>query len=402
MDTDIREASGGGPQRPPRRATRLWIWAAASLAVLLIAALLVFVFSSTTITVTPKSRTATLTSATLVARQVVNALDATPGTLAYTVETFDLEDSEVVAAQGTTYVETKSSGSITVYNAYSATPVRLVKTTRFESPDGLIFRALSDIVVPGKAGSTPGQVNVTVAADQPGEKYNIGPTTKFTLPGLKSTAPMYAGVYAKSSEAFSGGFAGEQPGTAPGALDSAVAAVRTRLEAKAHEAVLGRAKDDVSVFPDLIRITYESLPNTTEAGSSVRIHQKAHVTVPVFPSAAFAQSIAQSAFTDADNMPVTLEPLTDFSVRFASSSIEGQPSILNLTVSGSALVIWEVDTEALAKALEGKDNSAFQGIVNGFSGVQEAHARIAPFWKNSFPDKASDIKINVVVPEAGK
>ncbi|MBI5457245.1 hypothetical protein HY971_00780 [Candidatus Kaiserbacteria bacterium] len=403
MDTDIRDASGGGPLRPPRRATRLWIWAAASLVVLIAAASLLFVFSSTTITVTPKSRMATLSSTTLTAYQVADASEATPGTLAYTVQTFDLEDSGVVAAQGTTHVETKASGSITVYNSYSASPVRLVKTTRFESPEGLIYRALSDVVVPGKVGSAPGQVNVTVAADQPGEKYNIGPVAKFTLPGLKSTAPMYAGVYAKSTDAFSGGFAGEQPGTTPGELDSAISAVRTRLETKAHEAAIGQAKDGVSVFPELIRITYESLPNTTEAGSSVRIHQKARVTVPTFSSDAFARSVARSAFTDFDDAElVTLKPSDDFSVQFASSSIDGQPSILNLAVSGSALVIWKVDAEALAKALEGKDNSAFQGIVNGFSGVQEARARIAPFWKNSFPATASDIKIDVVVPEVVK
>ncbi|OGG56429.1 hypothetical protein A3D71_01345 [Candidatus Kaiserbacteria bacterium RIFCSPHIGHO2_02_FULL_55_20] len=402
MDQDTRGSYGGLPQGPSRRSTRLWIWAAASLFVLVGATLLLFVFSSTVITLTPKSRAATLTAATLTAYQVATAADATPGTLSYTVQTFDLEDSDVVASKGTTHVESKASGSIALYNAYSATPVRLVKTTRFESPDGLIFRALSDIVVPGKVGSTPGQVNVTVAADQAGEKYNIGPTAKFTLPGLKSTAAMYSGVYAKSSAAFSGGFAGEQAGAEPGALDSAVALLRTKLETKAREAAVAQAKDGTSVFSGLIGITYESLPNTTEAGDSVRIHQKARVTVPVFPARAFAQALMHAAFADVSDAPVTIKPSEDFYVRAAESEDEAQTGVLNVAVSGGVLFIWDTDTEALSKALAGKDSSVFQNIVNGYTSIQEAHARITPFWRSTFPEDPADINIDVVVPDAGK
>src|SRR3989344_4590086 len=233
---------------------------------------LLFFFGSTTITVTPKSRTAVLTSAPLVAKQ---GAAASEGELSYTMQTFDLEDSEVVAAKGTTRVESKASGSIVVENAYSATPLTFVKNTRFESPQGLIYHALSDVVVPGKKGSTPGTVSITVVAAEPGEKYNIGPTAKFTLPGLKTNAAMYAAVSAKSGAAMSGGAAGGEPGTEPGAREAAVALVRGRLEVKAREAAAGQAKDDVFVFPELIVVTYESLPTTKEAGDSVRIHEKA-------------------------------------------------------------------------------------------------------------------------------
>ena len=405
MDQDIREVppiSGGMPPRPPHRSSRLWIWAAASVVVLAFVAVLLFAFASTTITVTPKSRTAVLSSTALTAQKVANIGDVAQEPLSYTVQTFDLEDSEVVEAKGTTHVESKASGSIIVSNAYSASSVKLVKNTRFESPEGLIFRVLSDVVVPGKKGSTAGTVSVTVVADQPGDKYNIGPTAKFTLPGLKSTPPMYAGVYAKSSVAMTGGQIGDEPGTAPGALEAAVALVRGRLEAKAHEAAAGQAKDGTFVFPELIVITYESLPNTNEAGSSIRIHQKAHMEIPVFPADAFAQAVAKAAFTDSENVPVSMKPLSDFSVHALASGDQNPVGILNLVASGSALIIWKVDTDALTTALQGKDSSAFQGIVNGFSSVLEAHARIAPFWKSTFPAKASDIKVDVVEPTAGK
>ncbi len=402
MDMDIRESSpisGGMPPRSARPSSRLWMWAAASVVVLAIVAALLFFFGSTVITVTPKSRTAILASAPLVARE---GASASPGTLSYTLETFDLEDSEVVEAKGTTHVESKASGSIVVSNTYSTSPVKLVKNTRFESPDGLIFRVPSDIVVPGKKGTTPGTVSVTVVADQPGEKYNIGPTAKFTVPGLKSTPPMYAGISAKSNAAMTGGFLGEKPGTAPGALEAAVALVRGRLEAKAHEALAGKARNDSFIFPELMVITYQSLPVTDEAGDSVRIHEKAHMEVPVFPKDAFALAVAQVAFTDSENIPVDMEPLEDFSVHMLTPGDQTSVGILNLVASGQALIIWKVDTVALAEALKGKDSSAFQAIVNGFPSVLEAHARIAPFWKNTFPADASDIKVDVLKPAAAK
>ena len=123
MDQDIREGgplSGNMPHRP-RRFSRLWIGAIVSLVVLALVGALLFVFASTTVSVTPKTRTATLVASALSAHQVGSVDDVATGTLSYAVQTFDLEDSETVPAQGSTHVESKASGSITVYNAYSGT-----------------------------------------------------------------------------------------------------------------------------------------------------------------------------------------------------------------------------------------------------------------------------------------
>ena len=394
---DFREGPPIYDDMPPHRSSRLWMWAGASVLVLSIVAALLFFFGSTTITITPKSRIAVLNSAAFIARE---GAAAPAGTLSYTMQTFDLEDSEVVEAKGTTRVESKASGSIVVSNAYSATQLTFVKNTRFESPEGLIYRAVSDVVVPAKKGATAGTVSITVVADEVGEKYNIGPTARFTLPGLKSNAQMFAAVSAKSVAPMQGGAAGEQPGTAPGALEAAVALVRGRLETKAYEAAAGQAKDDTFVFPELISITYESLPTTKEAGDSVRIHEKAHVEIPVLPKDVFAQEVAKVAFTDSESVPVSMEPGEDFTVHVLAPGDDGQSGTLNLVASGKALIIWEVDTAAIATALEGKDSSAFQAIVNGFPSVLEARARISPFWKNSFPAEASDIKVVVEKPSA--
>ncbi len=404
VGVDMREASlatDDGVPHPPRRYSRLWIWAAAAVSLLILTTLLlVLTMRSTVITVTPKSQIIALTET--IPFTAYPKERAAPGTLPYTVKISELEDSEVVPAQGTTHVENKASGSITVLNNYSAAGVRLVKNTRFETPEGLIFRVPADIVIPGKSTRGPGEIKVTVIADKAGEKYNIGPVTRFTLPGLKS-GDMYAQVYARSSESMAGGLVGEVPGTAPGALNAAIAAVRDRLATKARQTVLAEATSEMVILPDLMQITYQSQANTTEAGGGVRIHEKARALIPVFPADVFAAIVARSAAADSDNAPISLIAGSDLAahVKVGSTSVLGQDPI-NFSLSGEVQLIWKVDAAALAKALAGRDNGAFQTIVNGFAGIQEAHARIEPFWKRTFPAQASDIKVNIVAPERAR
>lgn len=392
---DLRESpsifGGEPPPHPPRR-SRWWLWGLAAICILALGGLSLFAFRATTVSVIPKSHTVVFDETSTFT--AYPAASAATGTLSYTVQISDLEDSEVVPSQGTTHAETKASGSIIVYNNYSASSVKLIKNTRFETPDGLVFRVPAEVLIPGKKGTAPGSVSITVVADKAGDKYNVGPIAKFTLPGLKSSPDMYATVYAKSTTAFTGGFIGDRPAVAPGALEKALSSVRARLESKARAAG-GARGDSAVVFPELMRITYQELPNTTEAGGGVRIHEKAHVVMPVFPAAAFAQTVAKAVSADAEGAPIKIVAGKDFGAHTANTSSALGAGPVNFTLTGQAELVWEVDVEALAQALAGRDSQAFQTIVNGFSGIQEAHARIEPFWKTSFPGNAADIKVDV-------
>ena len=77
-------------------------------------------------------------------------------------------------------IERRASGKIIVFNNYSTNSQRLIARTRFETLEGKIYRIRDAVVVPGisdKDGrKTPGSIEVTVFADEPGEEYNIGYT----------------------------------------------------------------------------------------------------------------------------------------------------------------------------------------------------------------------------------
>jgi hypothetical protein len=61
-------------------------------------------------------------------------------------------------------------------------------------------------------------------------------------------------------------------------------------------------------------------------------------------------------------------------------------------------LVWHLDVPALQEALSGKEEAAFEPIVGGFAAVEEARARITPFWKSVLPAQPDDIHVIVNEP----
>ena len=384
------------PSRQKRGRWGMWIAALVACIVLIGAGALVF-FPSTTISVSPHTQVVPLDAATPFI--AYPAASAASGSISYTVVSQSYDDSAVVAASGVEEAQEKATGTITVYNEYSDSPVRLIKNTRFQSPDGHVFRIPASVDVPGRKGGTPGTIQVTVFADQTGESYNIAPVDRFTLPGLKSTADMYAKVYAKSTTKFEGGFSGERPAVPPATLEAARSEMRARLNEKTKE-LAQTVPQGLLAFPGLANVTFETLPPTSEPGGGVRIHERATIVLPVFTEALFAQAIAQAVSASAEGQSISLRFAGNVSAQ-ASSTLAQQEmgeKPLGFSLSGSGQLVWNVDAQALAEALSGREESAFETIIQGFPAVEEARARITPFWKHAFPLDPSKIKVTIEEP----
>ena len=321
------------------------------------------------------------------------AASAVSGTLSYSIKTADFEDAEPVQATGTVHKEQKANGTITVYNNYSASPVKLLKNTRFETSTGLIFRTPTAVSVPGKSASAPGKIDITVVADGAGSQYNIGAGEKLTLPGLKGTAPMYAGVYATAA-ALTGGFLGEAPNVPESALAAAQSAIRSRLQQKV--AALGNegSENGVALQPVL---TYTELSPLQE-NSMVKVRESVHAELPMIDGEAFSHSVARLVAANSDTITYSLIPGADFTVTVVDSTGRVGSDPITFSVNGSATLVATIDTTGLAAALAGRDSAAFQGIVSNFPGVDSANARIEPFWESTFPKNPSDIRVVVQSP----
>lgn len=389
------------PPSPRRRGSsfsRYALWGGVGLALLVLAAIAFIAFRPTSITVIPRSHTVIFDqTAQFTAYPVESA--ATNTLLTFTIETLAFDDSQTVPARGIEHVEERASGTITIYNNYSTSPVNLIENTRFETPEGFVFRSPSAIVVPGKRGSTPGEISATVFAAETGAEYNVGPIDTFRLPGLESSPEMYQGVYASSNSSMNGGFSGERPVADPAAIEAAQAQIRSRLEEQARAAAEGRTTSATVAFIDLARMNFETLAPTPEGEGNMRLNERLRLELPTFPADSFAYLVGESVSAGVEEGAVELVPGEGFAARpteTTSSSFAASP--LTFTLDGRAQLIWNVDTAALAQALAGRDEVAFQAIVEGFPGIEEARARIEPFWKRSFPEDPTDMRISVEDP----
>ena len=381
-------------QERPRRSRR-GVWIATGIALIVFVGAAAFIlYPSTTITVIPHTHVITFDAS--------NPLTAYPsataaaGTISYTVISQMFEDSAVVQANGTEHAEEKATGTITISNA-TPKEVRLIKNTRFQNSTGLIFRIPASVTVPAMKGAAPGASSVTVFADQTGPKYNIASDT-FTLPGLKSS-PEFSKVIAKSTTQFSGGFSGDRPAVSPAVLESSTAEVRGRLNEKTQE--LGRTAPDGSLtFPGLATVTFETLPATSEAGGGVRIHERATVTIPVFSADRFAQSVAQAVSANAEGQAIAIRFSNDVKGQSVGqlNAVDLGKQTITFTLNGRGQLAWTIDEGALSKALAGKSEMVFQSVIQGFPSVDEARARITPFWQHAFPKEAGAIKVTIEQP----
>ena len=387
------------PSLRRNRMSRLLLWGIAGISIIVLGGLGLFVFRDTTVTITPRSHTLVFDQAA----QFIAYPGATAatGSLSYTVAQTDFSGSQDVAGQGTTHVETKAAGSITVYNNFSVSSEHLIKNTRFQSPDGLIFRTPADVVIPGRVGPKPGQVTVTVTADQSGTQYNIASPVKFIVPGLKTNSAMYSGIYAQSSAPISGGSSGTQTGVADDIRAGAVASIRAKLLAQAQSYVHVLNSATTTTFASLAQITYQDSADQDQANGKVAINETVHVMAPLFPADTFASVVGITTSAINEDVPVYLVPGSGYDAQLVStSSVALGTDPINFFLVGTAVLVWQIDTRALATTLAGKDQGAFQTVITGFPGVDTAHARIEPFWKTSFPTDASKIKV-VLLPPPG-
>jgi len=217
-----------------RRVSKKWLTIAVGVGavVILFSVVLSLLFAGATVTVYPKQDT-----------PVVNAsfkaqINGEGGTLPFQRMVLERTQQHTVVALGESEVEERASGKLTIYNEYSTTPQRLIKNTRFESTEGRIYRIRESVEVPGKKNdNTPGSIEVSVFAEEPGEDYNMGPDS-FTIPGFAGL-PQEGHIYARSTGDMTGGFKGVKRTVSDNdrtkALEELESALRDQLLAAAFD-----------------------------------------------------------------------------------------------------------------------------------------------------------------------
>lgn len=315
--------------------------------------------------------------------------------LSYTEKTVEETATTVVPQSGSERVEERAEGTIVIYNAYSTGSQRLITNTRFETPEGLIYRIKNSAVVPGYktvAGEkVPGELEVTVYADEPGEQYNIG-ATDFTIPGLKGS-PQFEAMYARSKGALQGGFVGERAKVDPTVRAGAIADLKKELEETLRDTFQKSLQSNELLLSDMIDIEYVEQPDIAgDDGATIRIRGIAKA--PIFAEEKLASVIASEGGVRFEGS-LALENKDELSVLMETPGSDGTISV---TVSGTASLVGVIDTERLIRDLAGKDQRDVGMVLSGYPGIADMKISVYPFWRGVIPEEIS--KINLIISPA--
>lgn len=373
---------------------RRYLFAGVALAIILfVGGGITILLSGAEVTVTPK------THETAIQASYMAMLEPGPGELGYELLTLEESGQVQVEATGQEEVSQRAEGTITVYNAYSTSPQRLIKNTRFESKTGKIYRISESIEVPGykknAAGeAVAGSIKVKVFAEGPGEAYNIT-NARFSVPGLKDT-DQYDLIYAETDAV---GIQGGFEGTKFIIDENELATTRQKLHMELRDKLLARIKNErpngFILYEPAITFGYESLPAEGAGGDAAVLKERARLHVPLFNQTTFASFLAKSSVPGYGGEPVRLEDPTTLTFAYKQSALEDISAVdsINFSLSGQIKIIWNFDQAALKKALLGLDEEELPKILASYPAIEKAQAVIRPLWKSSFPEDSEEIEV---------
>jgi len=351
------------------------------------------VFSDTTLNITPVVSKAIFDDAVFNTSEAGAEQEEAGGLLTYSRVEWTKSDTQLLEPTGREQVEEKASGVITVYNNHTSKKQRLIKNTRFETKSGNVYRVRNSIMVPGKSGETPGQLDVTVYADEAGDSYNVE-NADLTLPGLKSLPDMYSTIYAKVKTPITGGFKGERAVVSEEDKATASANLRTKIKEAVMTEIESRIPVDTRYFDSGVTVAFADTQES-EVEGKVQVSESANVSVVVFDKKDFATTISQGVAGNPDKGYPVIKDIKALAVNIDDQATDDDQTV-KVVVKGNADFVWHFDEASLKQDLAGKQREALKTILKGYPSIKKAEAIIRPFWRSTFPKNHNDFTIKLL------
>lgn len=293
-------------------------------------------------------------------------------------------------------IQTKSKGTVTVYNAGTA-PQVLVAGSRISNPDGLVYRTSNTVTIPAKKLLKDGAIDVVVVADKASETYNLKLSAAkydFKFPAYKGT-DKYDKIYARLKTDLTGGFYGSKPIIAQDVKNNTIKIMQDTLKEQLLKKIKDTVPKDYTYYDGAYSIKYEAQEPILKPDNKAEFVLKGTLYLAIFKTDSLIKSLAG---TEARKFPsdtyvikgdkelaYKLSNTKDFSVD------KGTPMIFNL--KGSISILGTIPEEKLKNELKGIKLNQSNAVFNKYGSIASAYSLITPFWLSSFPDSVSKIKI---------
>ncbi len=317
------------------------------------------------------------------------------GDVPYRMITIEKDAAATVPAASQKQVESKATGTVVIYNAYSAEPYRLIKNTRLEAPSGLIFKISETVVVPGKkteGGKTvPGSAEVSIFADSNGPEYNVG-FVDFTIPGFKGS-PQYSAFYARSKTSIGGGWSGMKKIASEEDISKADAKLRADLSEILLKTAVNEIPEDYVLLKGAYTVSF--VPAESEqSDAGVVVGEHAIFRGALFSKADIAKIALKKSLQKA--VPASqvegIESLQVTPKGNLENALAGNASF-SFSLAGPAVIKSPISVPDLQKSLAAAPRDSIQKTLALFPGIEKVEVGITPFWKNSFPKDPARIDI---------
>ncbi len=287
----------------------------------------------------------------------------------------------------------KARGTITVVNAYAPTPQVLIATTRFESSQGLIFRTLRTISIPGSTAKGPGKIEVEVVADQPGAQYNIA-ADKFVVAAFKEkgdTARVEK-IYGESNGPMHGGIQGRSKVVTQKDYAEAVDAITKQLRGE----ILSSLRDQASnlVIPDALSLAIGQPKGTAsidDVADSFSLTAEGSVTVIAFRKSDLEEFM--KGYVDKKYGTVALPEKLTLNITDSAYDEAKSSQIMQVSVTGE--LFERVSADKIKSDLLGKGEDAIRAYLDAAPGVGSARVKFSPFWISSIPSHKDKVTVEI-------
>lgn len=277
-----------------------------------------------------------------------------------------------------------SGGEIVVYNK-SDQPQTLIKTTRFLSLAGVLFRLSDKIIVPAN-----GQITAAVYADQAGPGSDIAPTT-FIIPGLNEARQKQ--IYGESVKPMSGGT--RQVGIL---TEDDIKSAKTDYNEKVKAAFASTFASTTLGLPKIVLVADQTVASNHLAGEEVAEYKVAGTSTVIavfYNQNDLSNLLSKEVYGQVDTGSEKILNL-DKPPQATVTAYDLTKNTAQLSVSQDVSVTLDANAEKLAVTnFLGKSKDEIERYILGLNHVSGVEVKFTPAWMQSAPSVPDRISIMV-------
>jgi len=231
-------------------------------------------------------------------------------------------------------------------------------------------------------------------ADQPGEEYNIGPST-FSIPGFAGT-PKYTSFYAKSFESMVGGVKKEVAQVTQEDLEMAEEVLRKKVLQECASSLRALVPPKNIFIEKAEECQIKDFSSSARSGQeadrfSLRIRAEGKIlTLKKSDLADFAKNYIKSRINsdkEVNNNSLAIE------YDLKKIDLKTEKIVLSLKISGD--IFSPPDQNGLKVAMKGRALGEAKAIIAGIPETTSARVRLWPFWARRIPADINRIGIEI-------